>query len=50
MPPSPRRPTSKLTDFRRSLDALLLELALQVVKDGEGAQKLIRMDVTGARK
>ena len=38
----------KLVDFRRQLDALLLDLALQVVKDGEGAQKLIRIDVTGA--
>ena len=38
----------RLTDFRRSLDAVLLELALQVVKDGEGAQKLIRVDVAGA--
>ncbi len=38
----------KLTEFRRKLDALLLELALAVVKDGEGAQKLIRIDVTGA--
>ena len=38
----------KLMDFRRKLDALLLDLALQVVKDGEGAQKLIRIDVTGA--
>lgn len=39
----------KLTDFRRALDAVLLDLALQVVKDGEGAQKLIRIDVTGAQ-
>ena len=38
----------KLTEFRRALDALLLDLALQVVRDGEGAQKLIRIDVTGA--
>jgi glutamate N-acetyltransferase/amino-acid N-acetyltransferase len=38
----------KLIDFRRQLDALLLDLALQVVKDGEGAQKLIRIDVSGA--
>jgi glutamate N-acetyltransferase/amino-acid N-acetyltransferase len=38
----------KLTDFRRSLDAVLMDLALQVVKDGEGAQKLIRIDVGGA--
>ena len=38
----------KLTDFRRKLDGLLLELALAVVKDGEGAQKLIQVDVSGA--
>jgi len=38
----------KLTEFRRALDAVLLDLALQVVKDGEGAQKLIRIDVSGA--
>jgi glutamate N-acetyltransferase/amino-acid N-acetyltransferase len=38
----------KLTEFRRALDAVLLDLALQVVKDGEGAQKLIRIEVTGA--
>jgi glutamate N-acetyltransferase/amino-acid N-acetyltransferase len=37
-----------LTDFRKKLDALLLDLALQVVRDGEGAQKLIQIDVTGA--
>jgi glutamate N-acetyltransferase/amino-acid N-acetyltransferase len=38
----------KLTNFRRALDGVLLDLALQVVKDGEGAQKLIQIDVTGA--
>ena len=38
----------RLTDFRRALDRVLLDLALQVVRDGEGAQKLIRIDVTGA--
>jgi glutamate N-acetyltransferase/amino-acid N-acetyltransferase len=38
----------RLTDFRRTLDKVLLDLALAVVKDGEGAQKLIRVDVTGA--
>jgi glutamate N-acetyltransferase/amino-acid N-acetyltransferase len=37
-----------LADFARALDAVLLDLALQVVRDGEGAQKLIRIDVTGA--
>ncbi|HEY6433696.1 MAG TPA: bifunctional glutamate N-acetyltransferase/amino-acid acetyltransferase ArgJ [Acetobacteraceae bacterium] len=37
-----------LTDFAEKLNDLLLDLALQVVRDGEGAQKLIRIDVTGA--
>ena len=38
----------KLNEFRKALDGVLLDLALQVVRDGEGAQKLIRIDVTGA--
>jgi glutamate N-acetyltransferase/amino-acid N-acetyltransferase len=38
----------RLTEFRQMLDGLLLNLALQVVRDGEGARKLIRIDVTGA--
>ena len=38
----------RLNEFRHKLDAVLLDLALQVVRDGEGAQKLIRIDVTGA--
>ncbi|HJS84984.1 MAG TPA: bifunctional glutamate N-acetyltransferase/amino-acid acetyltransferase ArgJ [Acetobacteraceae bacterium] len=37
-----------LADFADKLDELLLDLALQVVRDGEGAQKLVRIDVTGA--
>ncbi len=37
-----------LADFVDKLDELLLDLALQVVRDGEGAQKLVRIDVTGA--
>ena len=37
------------TDFAAKLDDLLRDLALQVIRDGEGAQKLIRIDVTGAR-
>ena len=37
-----------LADFGRQLGDLLLDLALQVVRDGEGAQKLVRIDVTGA--
>jgi glutamate N-acetyltransferase/amino-acid N-acetyltransferase len=38
----------RLNEFRQALDKVLLNLALQVVRDGEGAQKLIRIDVTGA--
>ena len=38
----------RLADFRQKLDAVLLDLALQVVRDGEGARKLIRVDVAGA--
>jgi glutamate N-acetyltransferase/amino-acid N-acetyltransferase len=38
----------RLTEFRAKLDAVLLDLALQVVRDGEGARKLIRIDVSGA--
>jgi glutamate N-acetyltransferase/amino-acid N-acetyltransferase len=37
-----------LTDFAAKLDEILLDLALQVVRDGEGAQKLVRIDVSGA--
>jgi glutamate N-acetyltransferase / amino-acid N-acetyltransferase len=37
-----------LADFARALDGVLLDLALQVVRDGEGAQKLVRIDITGA--
>ena len=38
-----------LKDFARALNELLLDLALQVIRDGEGAQKLVRIDVTGAK-
>ncbi len=37
-----------LAEFAQALDALLLDLALKVVRDGEGASKLVRIDVTGA--
>ncbi len=37
-----------LNAFGEALHAVLLDLALQVIRDGEGAQKLIRIDVTGA--
>ena len=38
----------RLKDFTRALNQLCLDLALQVVKDGEGAEKLIEITVTGA--
>ena len=48
--PTISRPTDKRLDFfRDKLNAVLLDLALQVVKDGEGATKLIQVDVTGAQ-
>jgi glutamate N-acetyltransferase/amino-acid N-acetyltransferase len=37
-----------LADFARALNELLHDLALQVIRDGEGAQKLVRIDVSGA--
>jgi len=37
-----------LADFAGKLNDLLLDLALQVTRDGEGAQKLVRIDVSGA--
>jgi glutamate N-acetyltransferase / amino-acid N-acetyltransferase len=43
---SGRRPDPER--FAAALDAVLLDLALMVVRDGEGASKLIRIDVTGA--
>jgi len=41
-------PDAPLDDFRNKLDALLVDLAQQVVRDGEGASKFITINVTGA--
>jgi glutamate N-acetyltransferase/amino-acid N-acetyltransferase len=38
----------QLADFRRALDSLLLDLAQQVVRDGEGARKFVEVQVDGA--
>lgn len=38
----------RLSDFRTALNALCLDLAQQVVRDGEGAQKFITITVSGA--
>ena len=39
---------SHLKEFRAALDGLMLDLAHQVVKDGEGATKFIEIRVSGA--
>jgi len=47
-PAVPKASDRRLDDFRQKLNQVLLDLALQVVRDGEGAQRLIRVDVGGA--
>ncbi|MET4807619.1 glutamate N-acetyltransferase/amino-acid N-acetyltransferase [Limibacillus sp. MBR-115] len=37
-----------LEPFRKALDGLLIDLAQQVVRDGEGAEKFVTIAVTGA--
>jgi glutamate N-acetyltransferase/amino-acid N-acetyltransferase len=44
----PDKPGRALGGFAAALDTVLHDLALQVVRDGEGARKLIRIDVAGA--
>jgi glutamate N-acetyltransferase / amino-acid N-acetyltransferase len=38
----------RLEDFRRALDQVMIDLAQQIVRDGEGAQKFVTIAVTGA--
>ncbi len=38
----------RLQDFRARLDAVLIDLACQVVRDGEGASKFVTITVSGA--
>jgi glutamate N-acetyltransferase/amino-acid N-acetyltransferase len=40
---------ARLAQFRRALNRLLKNLALQVVRDGEGARKQVEVTVTGAK-
>lgn len=47
-PPVGGADDNELAAFRAALDEALLELALMVVRDGEGASKQIRVHVTGA--
>ncbi len=47
--PIARAGDARLADFRVKLEALLLDLALQLVRDGEGASKFVKITVKGAR-
>jgi len=47
-PPITRASDPRLADFRAKLEAVMLELALQLVRDGEGASKFVKITVTGA--
>lgn len=47
--PVTRAGDPRLRDFRAALDDIMLDLAHQVVKDGEGATKFIRIAVSGAQ-
>ncbi len=40
---------ARLGQFRRALNRILKDLALQVVRDGEGARKQVEVTVTGAK-
>jgi glutamate N-acetyltransferase/amino-acid N-acetyltransferase len=40
---------ARLTDFRKALAELMRDLALQIVKDGEGATKFVSVTVKGAK-
>jgi glutamate N-acetyltransferase/amino-acid N-acetyltransferase len=44
----PTEDPAALADFRRALGEVLHDLAMMVVRDGEGAQKLVRITVDGA--
>ena len=47
-PAIPSLDDGALNDFRAKLDEVMLDLAHQIVKDGEGASKFVEIAVTGA--
>jgi glutamate N-acetyltransferase/amino-acid N-acetyltransferase len=47
-PPIASAADHQLVDFKRALDKVLLDLAQQVVRDGEGARKFVEVRVEGA--
>jgi glutamate N-acetyltransferase/amino-acid N-acetyltransferase len=44
-----RRGTPAIAAFQRLLDRTCHELAMKIVRDGEGVTKVVRLDVSGAR-
>ena len=48
VPPIADANDDRLADFRAALSRVLRDLAIQIVRDGEGATKLVRVDVEGA--
>ena len=48
VPPGTSLSDPLIADFRQALDSLLVELAQQVVRDGEGARKFVTVKVSGA--
>jgi glutamate N-acetyltransferase/amino-acid N-acetyltransferase len=48
VPPIPDARDDRLTAFRTSLSQVLRDLAIQIVRDGEGATKLVTVKVEGA--
>jgi glutamate N-acetyltransferase / amino-acid N-acetyltransferase len=47
-PPIPHATDPRLADFRAALSRVLADLAIQIVRDGEGATKLVAVTVAGA--
>jgi len=47
-PPVANPADRRLQGFRRALEAVMVDLAQQVARDGEGAQKFVTIEVTGA--
>jgi glutamate N-acetyltransferase/amino-acid N-acetyltransferase len=47
-PPVTSAKDAHLKEFRAALEDLLTDLAIQIVRDGEGAGKLVTIDVAGA--
>jgi glutamate N-acetyltransferase/amino-acid N-acetyltransferase len=46
--PVTRATDHRLSGFRRALDRVMVDLAQQIVRDGEGAEKFVTIEVSGA--